>query len=82
MVNRSMGRDDLYPFVLPTAVLDKMRFIHTMIHEMAFQHVAEAGDARATMEAIADGLEVSSGGESPSHANISRNSAPVMHAAD
>ena len=81
MVNRSMGRDDLYPFVLPTVVLDKMRFIHTMIDEMAFQHVAEAGDARATMEAIADGLEVSSGGESPSHDNISRSSAPVMHAA-
>ena len=31
MVNRSMGRDDLYPFVLPAAVLDKMRFIHTVI---------------------------------------------------
>ena len=30
MVNRSMGSDDLYPFVLPTAVLDKMRFIHTI----------------------------------------------------
>ena len=30
MVNRSMGRDDLYPFVLPTVVLDKMRFIHTI----------------------------------------------------
>ena len=50
MVNRSMGRDDLYPFVLPTVVLDKMRFIHTMIDEMAFQHVAEAGYARATMD--------------------------------
>ena len=35
MVNRSMGRDDLYPFVLPAAVLDKMRFIHTTIDEMA-----------------------------------------------
>jgi len=31
MVNRSMGRDDLYPFVLPGAVLDKMQFIHTVI---------------------------------------------------
>jgi hypothetical protein len=31
MVNRSMGHDDLYPFVLPVAVLDKMRFIHTVI---------------------------------------------------
>jgi hypothetical protein len=31
MVNRSMGKEDLYPFVLPPAVLDKMRFIHTII---------------------------------------------------
>jgi hypothetical protein len=31
MVNRSMGHDDLYPFVLPTAVLEKMKFIHTVI---------------------------------------------------
>ncbi|GAS96816.1 hypothetical protein RMCC_3782 [Mycolicibacterium canariasense] len=31
MVNRSMGKDDLYPFVLTAAVLDKMRFIHTVI---------------------------------------------------
>ncbi len=34
MVNRSMGSDDLYPFVLPVAVLDKMRFIHTIIDEV------------------------------------------------
>jgi hypothetical protein len=33
MVNRSMGHDDLYPFVLPVAVLDKMRFIHTVVDE-------------------------------------------------
>lgn len=34
MVNRSMGREDLYPFVLPPAVLEKMRFIHTVIDEI------------------------------------------------
>src|ERR1700742_1091661 len=34
MVNRSMGHDDLYPFVLPTAVLEKMKFIHTVIEEV------------------------------------------------
>jgi hypothetical protein len=34
MVNRSMGRDDLYPFVLPVPVLEKMRFIHTIIDEV------------------------------------------------
>jgi hypothetical protein len=33
MVNRSMGKDDIYPFVLPPAVLNKMRFIHTVIDE-------------------------------------------------
>jgi hypothetical protein len=34
MVNRSMGKDDLYPFVLPPPVLEKMRFIHTVIDEI------------------------------------------------
>ncbi|CDO11241.1 hypothetical protein C1S82_23580 [Mycolicibacterium cosmeticum] len=34
MENRSMGKDDLYPFVLPPAVLEKMRFIHTVIDEV------------------------------------------------
>ncbi|MCX2932977.1 putative zinc-binding metallopeptidase [Mycobacterium sp. CVI_P3] len=34
MVNRSMGKDDLYPFVLPVPVLEKMRFIHTVIDEV------------------------------------------------
>lgn len=34
MLNRSMGKADLYPFVLPPPVLDKMRFIHTVIEEI------------------------------------------------
>ncbi|BBZ75623.1 hypothetical protein MANY_09600 [Mycolicibacterium anyangense] len=34
MVNRSMGKEDLYPFVLPVPVLEKMRFIHTVIDEV------------------------------------------------
>jgi len=34
MVNRSMGKEDLYPFVLPGPVLAKMRFIHTIIDEI------------------------------------------------
>jgi len=34
MINRSMGKEALYPFVLPPAVLDKMRFIHTVIDEI------------------------------------------------
>lgn len=31
MVNRSMGKDDLYPFVLPPPVLEKMRFVHEVL---------------------------------------------------
>ncbi|RFZ54782.1 hypothetical protein CKW46_16845 [Mycobacterium liflandii] len=34
MVNRSMGHDDLYPFVLPVAVLEKMRFVHTVVDQV------------------------------------------------
>ncbi|MGZ8713742.1 MAG: putative zinc-binding metallopeptidase, partial [Mycobacterium sp.] len=34
MINRSMGKEDLYPFVLPAAVLEKMRFVHTVIDEI------------------------------------------------
>src|SRR6476469_9989103 len=34
MVNRSMGKDYIYPFVLPPAVLEKMRFVHQVIDEV------------------------------------------------
>jgi hypothetical protein len=37
MVNRSMGHDDLYPFVLPPAVLNKMQFIHAVIDDVTAQ---------------------------------------------
>jgi hypothetical protein len=29
--NRSMGKDDLYPFVLPPAVVEKLRFVHVVV---------------------------------------------------
>ncbi len=45
MVNRSMGRDDLYPFVLPKAVLEKMRFIHVVIDEVTSDPVKLAAAA-------------------------------------
>ena len=32
-VNRSMGRDDLYPFVIAPAVADKLAFVHDRIAE-------------------------------------------------
>jgi hypothetical protein len=34
-VNRSMGRDDLYPFTLPQPVIDKLRFVHDRVHAAA-----------------------------------------------
>ncbi|MGA9856953.1 MAG: putative zinc-binding metallopeptidase [Solirubrobacteraceae bacterium] len=34
-VNRSMGRDDLYPFTLATAVIDKLQFVHERVQESA-----------------------------------------------
>ena len=42
MVNRSMGHDDLYPFVLPVAVLGKMQFIHTVIDEVVSEQSGHA----------------------------------------
>ena len=35
-LNRSMGQPDLYPFVLPPAVLDKLRFIHQLVQQTQF----------------------------------------------
>ncbi len=30
-INRSMGKDDLYPFRLVPAVLEKLRFVHVVV---------------------------------------------------
>ena len=32
-INRSMGLEDLYPFVLSSSVIDKLRFVHQMIDQ-------------------------------------------------
>jgi len=34
-VNRSMGRDDLYPFVLAPAVVEKLTFVHQRVAQVA-----------------------------------------------
>jgi len=31
MVNRSMGRDDLYPFVIAPTVMNKLSFVHERV---------------------------------------------------
>ena len=43
MINRSMGRADLYPFVLPHPVLEKMRYVHTVIDQAAEYEQASLG---------------------------------------
>ena len=30
-MNRSMGKDDLYPFVLAPTVIDKLAFVHRIV---------------------------------------------------
>jgi hypothetical protein len=30
-INRSMGREDLYPFVLAPAVIEKLSFVHRCV---------------------------------------------------
>jgi hypothetical protein len=37
-----MGKEDLYPFVLPATVLEKMRLVHTIIDEITSQPPALA----------------------------------------
>jgi hypothetical protein len=34
-INRSMGLNDLYPFLLPDSVIEKLRFIHQVVHHTA-----------------------------------------------
>ena len=37
VINRSMGHDDLYPFVIPPAVLDKLDFVASMVQDSTTQ---------------------------------------------
>jgi len=32
-LNRSMGLTDVYPFILTSAIIDKLRFIHALVHQ-------------------------------------------------
>ena len=34
-INRSMGHPDLYPFVLPAKVLEKIKFVHNLVMPQA-----------------------------------------------
>jgi hypothetical protein len=43
-LNRSMGQPDLYPFMLPPAVINKLSLIHERIHTASGRQVASTGD--------------------------------------
>jgi hypothetical protein len=42
-LNRSMGQPDLYPFVLPAPVIDKLRYVRALVHDEL--DTAGAGEA-------------------------------------
>jgi hypothetical protein len=52
-INRSMGLQDLYPFVLTPAVIVKINFVHTRIHALEGGGRGKDG----TLEAIVAGLK-------------------------
>jgi len=46
-----MGHADLYPFVLPVAVLNKMQFIHTVIESYpGKKRIQQSGDRQRVAE--------------------------------
>ena len=60
-INRSMGQPDLYPFVLPSAVIWKLNFIHDQIHA-GHPRSDSSGNA---LRAVIAGLKRSVGSPQP-----------------
>jgi hypothetical protein len=54
-VNRSMGKEDLYPFVLAPMVIEKLSFVHDLVRSVQEKPAAEARDAseETSLEAAA-----------------------------
>jgi hypothetical protein len=49
--NRSMGKEDLYPFVLAPAVIDKLSFVHDLVRDVQFGlELLEVSQEVATQE--------------------------------
>jgi hypothetical protein len=47
-INRGMGLSDLYPFVIAPAVVEKLRFVHTVIHESNHPPLPDMSERRPT----------------------------------
>ena len=50
-LNRSMGQPDLYPFVLPPAVVTKLSFIHGLVGCDRRDQTSAGGDANGVAQA-------------------------------
>ena len=65
-LNRSMGRDDLYPFVLPPPVMEKLALVHELVTTVNDLELAEqavrAGRRRSRSTARASALTVTGQG--------------------
>jgi hypothetical protein len=46
-INRSMGQPDLYPFVLSPQVIEKLGFIHELVHT-PYQNASPASASDAS----------------------------------
>ncbi len=55
-LNRSMGQPDLYPFVLPPAVIGKLAFIHERIHAASGRQ-PHADSHESVLKAVIGGLQ-------------------------
>ena len=58
-INRSMGQQDLYPFVLAPPVIWKLAFVHNQIHAVGSRRPRDSGDN--ALRAIVAGLKRSVG---------------------
>jgi hypothetical protein len=54
-LNRSMGQPDLYPFVLPPAVINKLSFIHERIHAASGRE-GEPATEKGVLQAVIGSL--------------------------
>ena len=57
-VNRSMGRPDLYPFVLAPPVVEKLAFIHDLVRSASAESAADARGERAVAQALGEAVEI------------------------
>ena len=49
-LNRSLGQDDAYPFALASRALDKLRFVHNVIHSPQPAEAAGWGEGETSCQ--------------------------------